>query len=243
MARQKENKLEEVKPQALAVQPEYDVRGKEDPLDDKDRIYPMLSLVQKMSPQEHLDVAKPGEFINSLTLENHGKAVTLIPILVRRQRIMWIPRKAGGGIECRSFDGKQGTKWGECAQCRFSKWPTVEEQPDPKFRKPGCTEYWTFPSLILREQQEPDLCVVSLGMTKYSTGKKLANLIHFKPVAAFAAKYLLKSVTETGVEGDYENVEVNGSGLLTREDPLYQMAEHWYGLLHKDAIKTEENTL
>ena len=242
MARQKENKLEEVKPQALAVAPDYDPRGKEEVLEEKDRIYPMLTLVQKMSPSEHLDVAKEGDLINSLTLENYGKSLTIVPILYRKQRIMWIPRKAGGGIECRSFDGKTGSKWGACAECQFGKWN--QEAKDPQEKKPKCTEYFTFPTIIVREGGEPDMVIASFGMTRYGCGKKLANLIYGKPmIPAFGGKYTLSSYIEHGELGDYANLEVKGAGLLPKEDPLYQMAENWHRILHKDTLKTEENTL
>lgn len=228
-----------VAPQGLALQ-EYDVRGKEDALDEKDRIYPMLKLVQKMSPQEDMDAGRPGEFINSLTKENYGAVLTLVPILTRKQRVKWIDRKQGGGMECRSYDGRTGSKYGSCGECEFGKWKTVEEEPDAHKRKPACTEYFAFPCLVLRGEQEPDLVVASFGMTKYTAGKKLANLIHLKPVAAFAGQYGLRSVLEKGAEGDYYGVDINGAGLLKPDDAIYQTAESWWKRLSHADLKTDE---
>jgi len=236
------NKREEVAvapvtPQAMTVQAEYDPRGKEEVLSDKDRMYPMLTLIQKMSPSEHLEAGKEGDLINSLTLENYGKTLTIVPILTRKQRIMWIPRKQGGGIECRSFDGKTGNKWGACDVCEHGKWH--QDAKDPQERKPKCTEYFTFPTLILRDGKDPELVIASFGMTRYTTGKKLANLIYGKPVAAFAGKYTLSSYIEHGELGDYANLDVAGAGLLSKEDPIYAFAENWYTLLSKDQLHTD----
>ena len=222
---------------ALAVPTTYDQRGKEEVLDAKDRMYPMLTLVQKMSPSEHLAVAKEGEMINNLTLENYGKSITIVPILYRKQRIMWIPRKQGGGIECRSFDGKQGTKWGECAVCEHQKWH--QDAKDEQDKKPKCTEYFSIPVLIMKE--EPELIIASFGMTRYAVGKKLVNLIFGKPsIPSFGGKYQLSSFIEHGELGDYANYEVKGAGLLSKDDPIYQLAEGWYTTLSKDQLHTDQ---
>jgi len=224
---------------ALSEPVAYDSRGKEIGLREEDRIYPMLTLVQKMSPNEHLQAAQPGEFINSLTLENYGDTVTFLPIIMRRQRVKWIDRKEGGGIDCRSFDGEQGQKYGSCFSCPHGKWKTAQEERDEAKRKPVCTEYWTFPILILKANADPEICVLSLGMTKYKAGKKLANLIHGKPGAPWTAKYMLKATEETSDFGDFFGVEVTGDGLLKSDDGLLLYGEQWYKMLHKDPLKTE----
>lgn len=217
--------------------PPRGIRGKEQPLEKSDRILPLIKLMQALSPEVRERTAAIGEFVNNLTHVSYGSSFTFVPILRKRQRIKWLPKESGGGMDCRSFDGKMGTKYGACAECTFSRWEN--EAADPKHRPPACTEFWAFP-IILVTARGYDLALLSLGKTQLAAGRSLANLIDYHPCDAFGAQYTISSYEETSKRGEvYHNVDIQGAGFLEGTDPLFLEAERWWGILHQQELTVD----
>lgn len=82
------------------------------PIEQDDTIrLPRLMLVQGgLNNQVIKDgLAKDGDLINSLSKENYGQSIEIIPIIQRKAtRIRWQSRANGGGILCVSRDGEHG---------------------------------------------------------------------------------------------------------------------------------------
>lgn len=54
-------------------------------------------------------VAKEGDLINSLSKDNYGSQLEVVPLFqMPNTRIKWLPRDSGGGIACIARDGKMG---------------------------------------------------------------------------------------------------------------------------------------
>ena len=82
------------------------------PLEQDDIIrLPRLQLVQggKNNPYIKEGVAKDGDLINSLSKENYGQAIEVVPLGQRRStRIRWSTRDSGQGMLCIARDGTHG---------------------------------------------------------------------------------------------------------------------------------------
>lgn len=65
---------------------------------------PRVKLLQKMSDEVdrhhigYIDGAKDGDFLNSLTKENYGDSIYVIPIKFKEEFAVWRKRDAGGGL-------------------------------------------------------------------------------------------------------------------------------------------------
>ena len=121
-----ENEIVKQEAKALAV-----AVGADDfqPMDQDSIRLPRLILAQggNNNPLIREGVAKEGDLINSLSRDNYGKEIEIVPLIqLPSSRIKWLPREDGGGIACIARDGKHGhgdpgdtLKDNECTECPF----------------------------------------------------------------------------------------------------------------------------
>lgn len=134
---------------------------------------PRLKLAQDLTDEvKKLGVAKPGDFINNLTLENHGTRIEVIACLQTMSRNKWIDFKDGGGIDCRSRDGLIGEKYGSCLKCEFaSNWSKNQKgQTVP----PSCSEQDNF---ILMDRSTMQPLLFAFTKSGASAGQKLVSML------------------------------------------------------------------
>jgi hypothetical protein len=95
---------------------------------------PRLKLLQALSQPVIDQEAPAGNFWNSLTSEDYGVAVKVIPVLGFKNRVYLEP---GKGLLCRSIDMVQGigNPGIECAKCQLKDWPADRGTGGPKCRE------------------------------------------------------------------------------------------------------------
>src|SRR5271157_2401378 len=110
--------IEKHQPQPLAEIPEWLRRPPGqgaagfDEVEQGDLTLPRLGLCQALSPQKdetepkYIDGIEEGEYFNSLTGENYGAKLKIVPLLFYKNRIAFRSKKEGGGTLCRSDDMK-----------------------------------------------------------------------------------------------------------------------------------------
>tara|TARA_R110000851_G_scaffold320898_1_gene486005 strand:+ start:55 stop:723 length:669 start_codon:yes stop_codon:yes gene_type:complete len=65
---------------------------------------PRVKQLQQLSNEvdenhsEHIENAKPGDFINTVTRENYGKEVYVVNVHFKEDFIVWVKREKGGGL-------------------------------------------------------------------------------------------------------------------------------------------------
>lgn len=163
----------------------------------QDMTLPRLGLAQALSPQlserdpSYIDGLKTGEFFNTITRENFGKSVAVVPLLFYKSRLRFLPQNEGGGLVCRADDGKfgLGDPGGECLRCPLARF-------GPDGSRPQCMEMFNFASLVCRNGTvEPDgLIVVSLKSTGLRIAKDWNAQMRLRRTDMFAAPYELESV-------------------------------------------------
>lgn len=95
---------------------------------------PRLKLLQALSQAVSNDEAPAGVFFNSLTGENYGPAVSVVPVIGFKNRVYM---EQGKGLLCRSLDmihgiGDPGIA---CADCTLKDWPADRGAGGPKCRE------------------------------------------------------------------------------------------------------------
>jgi len=171
-------------------------------VDDADVRMPRLKLNQDKSPLVKANIARDGDFSNSLSEHVFGKEVIIQPVIYSKTRIKWFEASAEEVIwECRSYDGKRGDKYGSCYACEFKQWG---ETP------PLCNEIHNFLSVI-REPKEADkeLIMVSFLRTSATAGVNLINKILFAGTVPWARLYKVYSQHVSKGKYDYYIMKVD----------------------------------
>jgi len=144
-------------------------------------IIPRLKLVQKMSVETDEGV-KPGSVVNSMTKDvvaefgKDGAKLVVVPIVNTRSRIRFRPYEDGGGILCRSFDGKIGVgdPGGNCLTCPHGQWTTDE---NGKRQAPECSDYLNV-FVVVRGYDFPVPLTVSFTRSSAAAGRQLVNYFY-----------------------------------------------------------------
>jgi len=188
-------------------------------------VIPRLKLVQKNSVEVDTGV-KPGSLVNSMTKEvvaeckKDGAEVVVIPIVNNRSRIYFRPFSEGGGIICRSFDGKvgQGDPGGDCLLCPHSRWQQNEKGERVP---PTCSEYLNV-FVLVRGYDFPIPLTASFARTSAPAGRQLVNYFYMdsrrnhKSPWNFA--YKLKTEPQKNVYGSFYVFRVEPAGKATPEE-------------------------
>jgi hypothetical protein len=217
--------LEAAESKAVAATNEpYRPMGFEDE-EEGDVIIPRIKVIQDLSPERKEKIADSGDLLNSLTHEKiEGKR--FIPVYKYANNIEWLPRADGGGIRCRSLDGKTGhcndgtSKL--CAVCRRNEFDNTKTG---KESEPLCTKYINFLGFLEGERVP---LVLSFCKTYYNEGKKMYSLAKFSMKDMWATGYMLKAVEKSKNGNDWFIITASAAGATTKEDQdfgyeLYKM--------------------
>jgi hypothetical protein len=185
-------------------------------LDAGDLVMPRVKVVQKMSDEIDQKVAEEGDFFNTLTGENYGKALRFIPLLPFKQRVFLVrdeKRAAinaaltgaglgllseGNGLKCRSFDmalgrGEPGVA---CDECPLSQW-------DGNI-PPLCSETYNVAAMT----ELGELIILSFVKSSARTGKRVFSMLRMRPGAPWASIYEAKTRSEKNDKGTFAVPEV-----------------------------------
>src|SRR5271169_762810 len=123
-----------------------------------DMTVPQMRLCQSLTPQRDKQESKyipgldEGSYFNTVTGENYGDTVKIVPLMFFKNRVYFQDKKQGGGILCRSDDMKTGsvergdhedggTFGGSCATCPMAQFGTAK---GGEGKGKACTEFYNF---------------------------------------------------------------------------------------------------
>lgn len=214
MVEKKELKKVEESTELAMSYANYGALGLED-IDMADVAQPRIVINQALSPLVVEGKAPVGTMSDNLTSRVLGNEIIIQPIKYFKSRIKWIDRLSGGGIDCRSYDGKNGTAYGDCVECEFRKWST--EEP------PECDEIHNFLCRVFIPDDEAEmLAVVSFSKTSYKSGKMLLSKISADSTLfsrpMFAKSYKLYTKMVKNDKGVFYIFDTDGGKLVEKDD-------------------------
>jgi len=195
-----------------------------------DLVIPRLEIAQALSPavdkthSAYIEGCEVGDIYNSVTRQVYGPKVRVVPVLFKKDWLVWRDRSKGGGF--------RGTfPMLEDAEKRIAE----QEKPDEYEAKDTHQHY----VLVLKENGDTEQAVISMGVTT-SKGKVSRNwnsLIRLGGGDRFSRSYILMVVDETNNQGQkYKNFAV----LPGKWAPIkaYKEAEAIYMGMKSGTIRT-----
>lgn len=214
----------------LAEVPEYLRRADGAPpmglenLSREDMTLPRLGLCQSLSPQRSKSDPKyiagldEGSFFNTITRENYGDTIQLVPLLFYKTRILFGPMDEGGGLRCQSPDNLIGIgePGGTCIKCPFSQFGSAR---NGEGKGTACNQFFNYAALIVGEDGEvtPEgLLVFSLKSSALKVAKDWNALIRIRNLDIFAGVYEVKSVERKNDVGRWYEPVINPAGNVSK---------------------------
>lgn len=173
-------------------------KGSED-VTANDIILPRIDVLQALSPQikrsnpNYIEGAEQGMIFNTISGELYGSEIRFIPVVFKREYIVWQDRELGGG-----FRGAFATAEEAERERRNLENPDAHE----------VVETHVHFVLILRDDGRLEEAVLSMAKSKRKVSRKLNSLVQMFPGDRFARVYKLTAVEVDGQKGEFWNFDV-----------------------------------
>lgn len=193
----------------------------------KDMIMPRVDVLQALSPQikkndpAFIPGAEQGQIFNTVTGEIYGDNVTFIPVMFRKEFVVWKLRKAGGGF-CGAFKTEAEANAAIVAMPNPADYEAVESHQH---------------FAILLTEHGPEEAVFSMTKSKLKVSRALNTLVQIAGVDRFAKAYRIDAVEATSDKGDFWSFKVHPAGFVSPE--LYQRGQELYGMIKDGAADVD----
>lgn len=184
----------------------------------KDMILPRVDVLQALSPQikksdpNCIEGAEQGKIFNTVTGEIYGDSITFVPVMFRKEFVVWKLRKAGGGFVAafKTMD--------EANAC-------VAGLPNPADHE--AVESHQHFAMLLTEHG-PEEAVFSMTKSKLKVSRALNTLVQIAGVDRFAKAYRVDAIEASSDKGDFWSFKVHPAGFVDkatydRGQALYEM--------------------
>lgn len=199
-------------------------------VDQGDIAVPRMAICQSNTPQrkksdpKYIEGLEEGDYFNTVTRENYGKEVLVIPVFFFKSRILWEGEKGeiGKGIKCASPDAVEGTgdPGGSCKKC-----------PHSAFGE-DCNLFANNACLVMDASGNVDLAkiiTVPMKSVGLGTAKKWNGLINIKNKNRFSFIYKLTTYEDKRESGTSWQPDVRDYGWAS--DKLYALGKQAYELI------------
>lgn len=193
-------------------------RGMED-VTAADIIIPRVELIQALSPARdkkdpaYIDGAEEGMLFNNVTRALYGSEALVVPVVYRKQYLIWKDRKLGGGAN--GFRGAFNTPQEAAAHIATLN----EEALD-------VIETAQHFCLVVNGMNVEE-AVVSMSKTKLKVSKRWNSLMRLAGGDSFSRAYRLGASLETNARNEkYYNLSVTPAGYVNEN--IYRKAEALY---------------
>lgn len=182
--------------------------------DADDLIIPRIKVAQALSPEVKEGSVKIGAIFNSLTTEDLTDKV-FIPVCKFNNNVWWRDRSEGGGIICRSADGRTGQHEDGstlyCAQCRKCEFDNTKKGREAI---PKCTKYINFLGFF-EDSFMP--IILSFSKTNMAEGKKMYSMAKVTRQNIWNFGYTLASVERHKNGNDWFVIDPRNAGQTSDE--------------------------
>jgi hypothetical protein len=197
------------------------VRGSED-VTINDLVLPRIEVLQALSPQlkktdpQYIPQSEQGVIFNTVSGQLYGSQITIVPVIFRREFIVWQDRKLGGG-----FRGA------------FS---TAEEAEDERQSLDNPDQHEVIEThvnfiLLIHPDGRTEEAVLSWSKSKRKVSRKLNSLVQMVNTDRFARAYKLTAIPVSGPKGEYWSFDVSPIGYVTK--PVYNAALRSYEAIRR----------
>jgi len=201
-------------------------RGSED-VTQNDITLPRIEVLQALSPQikrsdaKYIEGAEQGMIFNTISGELYGDNIVFIPIVFRKEYIIWQSRDSGGG-----FVGSYPTE-----EEAVSALTELDNPDDHEVNLHAVNfVYLVHPNGVLEE------AVFSWSRSKLKVSRKLNALVQMAPGDRFSKVYKLRAIEEKGKKGEYYSYDIKPLGYVAED--VYKRAEKLF-----NAIKAGERAI
>lgn len=185
----------------------------------EDLVIPRLEIVQALSPclkrsdPAYIDGIEQGHFYNTVTRENYGPVVYFVPVVFRKEFLVWRDRKLGGG-----FRGAYQT-FNE-ANLRIAE----EEKPS---EWAALDTGQQFGLVVKNTAGRCDEIVLSMSKSKLKVSKRFNSAIKLIGGDRFSRVYKITGVPETNDKNqEYWNLSITPFGFPG--PAIYKAAEQMW---------------
>lgn len=195
----------------------------------RDMILPRVDVLQALSPQikksdpNYINGAEQGQIFNTVTGEIYGSSVTFIPVLFRKEWVVWKLRKAGGGF-CGAFQTEVEAENFRCSMPSADDHEAVESHQH---------------FVILLTDNGPQEAVFSLTKSKLKVSRALNTLIQIAGVDRFAKAYRLDAIETESAKGEFWSYKAHPVGFVSKE--LYERGQALYGMIKAGAADVDRS--
>tara|TARA_Y100001951_G_scaffold20913_1_gene15920 strand:- start:645 stop:1391 length:747 start_codon:yes stop_codon:yes gene_type:complete len=201
----------------------------------QDLAIPFLSLVQKTSPQNILDLegCKPGMIFNTVTNKLY-KELTVLPCGYKRAFVEWVPREKGGGYVSEHLPNSEITR-----KPRNKRGEIVLENGNILVET-------AYQFVINVNGKSADQGVISMSSTQLKKSRRWNSMMIGLKVphpngtmvtpASFSHKYKLKTMAEKNDQGTWHGWDIEVLEPV-KETNLYQMAKVFAGAIKSGDVK------
>lgn len=174
---------------------------------------PRLSLLQSSSKIVKRNLARNGQFYNSITKEEIGDTIELIIIKAKAGAVCM---DMDDGLKCKSEDGKVNMmNGGKCSECWLGSYYN-----DWTKGKPACSA--TFDLIVVDRKtildSIPAVMAFTLRTTAYKLGKDLLSRAKFLNKPLYSQAYNFGSIYKDHPKGGYQDLIVEYKGWVTPEE-------------------------
>lgn len=191
----------------------------------QDLVIPRIDVVQSLSPVRkksdpaYIDGAEEGMLFNSVSRELYGEVVEVIPVIYRREFVVWRDRTVGGG-----FRG------------------TFTNAREAEARKQEVNDAGEGPCDVIEAGQHivlvlPDLgeAAIAMAKSKMKVSRQWNSVIRMGGGDRFSRVYAITTVVEKGTKGEYHNLAIKPLRFVSKEE--FKKAETLYDSIVSGARK------
>jgi hypothetical protein len=232
------NELATRGPVSLASLPEHlravaGVRDGKENVGMEDLLIPRLCVCNSLSPQRqkahesYIKGLEEGNLFNSLTGQNYGDRVKVIPLFFFKNYIKFKDIKDGGGV--------------------LAQYAGRDEVPDEELSwnnptgKPLTTEFKNRMCMIDVGEGNWQPIVVSFKSTGMKDAKKWNSLINMIPLPAYAREYALVSSARSKNNNNYFGIAVQPDAFVSKE--VLDSAKALFDSLQSRGFKVDDSGL
>jgi hypothetical protein len=192
-----------------------------------DMILPRIDVIQALSPQikkndpAFIAGAEQGQIFNTVTGTIYGDSVLFIPVLFRKEYVLWKLRKFGGG-----FIGAFSTE-------REALDVLGDLQSQDEYEVVETHQH--FVTIISDSGTEE--AVFSMAKSKLKVSRALNTLIQIAGVDRFAKAYKASAVEASSPKGDFWSLKVAAAGFVSRE--LYDRCKELCSMIKSGAADVD----
>lgn len=186
---------------------------------------PLSQAIDKQNETAYISGLEPGMFYNSLTRENYGSKIFIVPLMSLLKRLRMRSIEEGGGILCRSENGTigEGEPGGDCRKCSLSKWLNGD--------RPECDEVLTYHVLCSKSATQSltpdDWAVWGAKVSAIKAARFLNRLYSLRgPYDLFKGRYELSSFYDRTLKKPCWVPKVENAGWITSEQ--YKFAKGFF---------------